>query len=242
IAIKNETSYSPDINALVKLGPSLKLSGDGPQVLIFHTHTTESYTPTGEDSYAADENNRTLDNRYNVVRVGDEIEKVLKRNGINVVHITGSYFDYPSYTGSYTRSLEAVTRQLKKYPSIKVVLDIHRDAMITSKGVKYKTVSKINGKSAAQIMFVCGTDKGGLSHPDWRRNLAFDVTLQKALLAKYPDIMRPINLRQARFNQHVSPCAALVEIGTSGNTLDEAVYSASLFADTLSGILKKYRK
>jgi len=241
VTLKNETKYAPDFDALLKAGPSLSLSGNDPQVLIFHTHTSEAYTPTGENSYTPDDNDRTADTRYNVVRVGDEIEKILNQKGIKTVHVE-SFFDRPSYTGCYTRSLDAVAAQLKKYPSIKVVIDVHRDAMITSAGVKYKTVTTIDGKSAAQIMFVCGTDAGGLSHPNWRQNLAFAALLQQNLLKEYPSLMRPINLRAARFNQHTSPCAMLVEIGTCGNTLEEAVYSASLFADTLSDTLQKYRK
>jgi len=242
VTIKNETKYKPDLAALLKAGPSLSLSGDGPQVLIYHTHTSEAYTPTGENSYTPDDNDRTLDKRYNVVRVGQEIERVLKEKGIGVVHYTDGYFDYPSYTGSYNRSLEAVNQMLKKYPSVKVVIDVHRDAMITSAGVKYKTVTTINGKEAAQLMLVCGTDAGGLPHKDWSKNLAFNATLQQTLLSKYPSLMRPINLRAARFNQHVSTCATLLEVGTCGNTLEEAIYAASLFADTLGDTLKKYQK
>ena len=217
------------------------MSSNGPQVLIYHTHTCESYTPTRQNSYTPDDNDRTLEKSYNVVRVGDEIEKVLSEKGIKVIHYTDSYFDYPSYTGAYNRSLDAVNKQLKKYPSIKAVIDVHRDAIITSSGVKYKTVSEINGKSAAQIMLVCGTDAGGLPDPNWRQNLAFDVTLQQALLEKHPTLMRPINLRAERFNQNVSPCATLIEVGSCGNTLEEALYSTDLFADTLADILIKYK-
>ena len=242
VPIKNETKYNPDLSALLKAGPSLSLSGNGPQVLIYHTHTSEAYAPSGENSYTPDDNDRTLDKRYSVVRVGDEIEKVLKQKGIGVIHYTDGYFDYPSYTGSYTRSLAAVAEQLKKYPSIKVAIDVHRDAMITSAGVKYKTVANINGKSAAQMMIVCGTDSSGLPHKNWRQNLAFDVSLQQNLTKKYPSLMRPIELCAERYNQHVLSCATLIEIGTCGNTLEEAVYSASLFGDTLADTLKKYQK
>lgn len=240
VTLKNETKYNPDLNALLRAGPSLSLSDSGPQVLIYHTHTSEAYSPDGQDSYTPDDNDRTLDTRYNIVRVGDEMAKVLTGKGIKVVHIKDGYFDYPSYTGSYTRSLSAVNAQLKKYPSIKVVIDVHRDAMITSSGVKYKTVTTVNGKAAAQIMLVCGTDAGGLTHKNWRQNLAFDVTLQQAIFEKYPTLMRPVNLRTERFNQNVRPCATLLEVGTSGNTLSEAVYSASLFADILADTLKNY--
>ncbi|MCX7614720.1 MAG: stage II sporulation protein P [Clostridiales bacterium] len=242
ITMKNETGYNPDIDALLRTGPSLTLSDKGPQVLIYHTHTSEAYSPNGQDTYTPDDNDRTLDKRYSVVRVGDEIEKILNKKGIKTIHYEDGYFDYPSYTGSYTRSMKAISEQLKKYPSIKVVIDLHRDAMISSTGIKYKTETTINGKKAAQIMLVCGTDEGGLSHKDWRQNLAFDVTLQRDLLKKYPTLMRPINLRSERFNQNVRPCATLIEIGTSGNTLEEAVYSASLLADTMADTLKRYKK
>lgn len=237
VFIQNKSGIDINISDYLKKPLPISLAPKGVQVLIVHTHGSESYTPTSENYYIPSETDRTLDTHFNVVRVGDEIETILEKNGISVLHIR-EIFDSPSYSGSYTRSLEAISSALKSNPSIRVIMDIHRDSMISKNGTKYKTTAQINGKSAAQLMFVTGTDGGGLSHDNWRKNLTFQAKIHQAMNSNYPGIMRPMIIRKERFNQHVSYGSMLLEVGTSGNTLEEAVYSASLFADTLSGILK----
>lgn len=236
VYLRNETSYNIDVSELLRRESKVKLSGDGVQVLIIHTHGTEAYTPDKDNQYVPSDPDRTTDSNYNVLRVGDEIERILSENGIKTVH-SYTLNDYPAYSGSYNRALEDIKKHVKENPSVKVVIDVHRDAMVTSAGVKYKAVADINGQRAAQLMFVTGTDEGGLSHDGWRDNLSFQLKLHSRLNTLYPGIMRPINIRRGRFNQHVCPGSMLLEVGTSGNTLPEALYSAQLFAGELAAIL-----
>ena len=237
VFIQNLTDFDIDMASLLKNDIPVQLSPKGVQVLIVHTHGSESYTPSEAYQFEYTENDRTLDTRYNVVRIGDELEEILENNGIKTLHVR-DIFDSPSYSGSYSRSLEAITQAFKDNPSIKVVIDIHRDAMIAKDGTKYKVTADIDGKTAAQLMFVTGTSGGGLVHDNWQKNLTFHGRIQQEMNSRYPGIMRPINIRESRFNQHVCPGSMLLEVGTSGNTLDEALYSIELFGNVLTDMLK----
>ena len=237
IFLKNDSTKKIDLNALLKAEMPFSLKGEGPHVLIVHTHGSEAYFPEGKFSYTPDDVERTQDKRYNVVRVGDEVEKVLRQNGISVVHDRGIY-DSPSYNGSYTRTLEAISAHLKKNPSIKVILDIHRDAMTTAEGVKYKTSATVNGESAAKIMLVMSTGESGLPHPNWQENLKLAVKLQCQIANRYPGLMRPISLRKERFNMHAAGGSMLVEVGTSANSMSEALAAVRPFAKELAALLK----
>ena len=236
VYIKNEAGANFSLEGLLGQKSPVALKNNGVEVLIVHTHGTEAYTPEPGSEYEPSGTDRTLDKNYNVVRVGQEICRVLEENGIKTVHETG-IFDNPSYSGSYTRSLEAIGRQMKENPSIKIVIDVHRDSMITSQGVKYKAVTQINGQKAAQIMFVVGTDIGGLPHDSWQQNLSFTAKLQQQIAAKYPDLCRPVNIRKERFNQHATKGSMLLEVGTQANSLDEALYAAQIFAGELAEML-----
>ncbi|SMC55841.1 stage II sporulation protein P [Papillibacter cinnamivorans] len=240
IYVNNQTSQSIDIAALLKAGPGIVFGKTEPQVLVIHTHGSEAYTPDGEDVYMPTDPDRTEDMRYNVVRVGDEITETLEKAGISVVHDRALY-DYPSYSGSYTRSLAAIETYLKKYPSIQFVFDIHRDALEADDGTVYKVVSTQNGEKVAQVMFVVGTNDSGLEHPKWKENLKLALCLQAALNKEYPTLMRPVSLRTARFNQHATTGSLIVEVGSSGNTLQEALASARLFAACVAEVLKSLK-
>ncbi len=207
-------------------------------VLIIHTHATESYTPSKAYPYTPTDTDRTTDNNFNMVRVGDEVEKVLKENGINVYHDT-SQNDYPSYNKSYQKSCTAAQSYIQKDPSIKIILDIHRDAAQDKNGNKIACVSEIEGKRAASVMLVVGSNASGLEHDLWRGNLSFAYALQAHTSALYPGLFRPINLRSQRFNQHLAPAAVIVEIGTNGNTLDEALLGARLFSEGLCSFINQ---
>ena len=236
VYLRNETDLTIDTAALLGKPSPVKLSGTGVQVLILHTHGTEAYTPDAAYPYAASDPDRTVDTSRNVVRVGAEIARILEEHGIAVAHSTALH-DYPAYSGSYNRALEDISRFMKDNPSIKVVIDVHRDAMVSQNGTKYKTVADIDGKPAAQLMLVAGTDRGGLSHEKWRENLVFQLKIQDRMNTRYPGIMRPVNIRAGRFNQHVTTGSMLLEVGTSGNSLGEALYSAGLFAEELAILL-----
>ncbi len=225
----NRTDRPVDLAAALSqpLSFTLAPAQAGPQLLIIHTHTTEAYTPDGTDVYTPSDNNtRTLEEEYNMLRVGDEMERVFTEMGLSVIHDRGIY-DYPKYNGSYTRSGPAVEHYLEQYPTIKLVLDVHRDALAGSDGTIYKAVTAVDGSKTAQIMLVVGT---GESHPNWQENLALAAKLQKSLDTLYPTLARPIALRQSAYNQDLSPGFLLVEVGSHGNTLQEALAGARTFA------------
>lgn len=215
---------------------NLTLSTEGPQILIMHTHGTEAYTMADGDDYTPSDTSRTTDENYNMIRVGEEIKSVFEEMGLSVIHDT-SLYDYPSYTGSYARSLEGIQSYLEEYPTISVVLDVHRDALIGSDGTAYKVTDTLeNGETAAQVMLVVGTNDGGLEHPHWEDNLTLAAHIQEAMLALHPSFPRPVNLRSQRFNQHMTYGSLLVEVGTSGNTLQEALAGARMFAQAAGKI------
>lgn len=206
---------------------------EGPKVLIVHTHGSEAYTMPPGQEYEATGECRTTDCALNVVRVGDEVANQLEEAGIEVLH-DGTLHDYPEYSGAYGRSLTAVEKAMEEHPSISLVLDIHRDAISDADGSPYKVVSNVAGVNAAQMSFIIGTDGGGLEHPEWRENLKLAAAVQQRLLEDYPTLMRPISVRNSRYNQHVSPGALLVEMGAAGNSLDEALLSARLLGKALA--------
>ena len=214
-----------------------RLSEAEPQVLIVHTHGSEAYTmPPGEE-YEASGESRTTDTAYNVVRVGDEIAGVLGEYGISVVH-DRTLHDYPEYNGAYDRSLASIESYLEKYPSISIVLDIHRDAIYDGEGNPYKVVSPVAEGRAAQMTFVIGTDGSGLPNDNWQENLKLAAAVQDTLLTDYPTLMRPITVRNSRYNQHCTTGSLLVEVGAAGNSLDEALLSARLLAAGLAETLQ----
>lgn len=204
-------------------------------IIIYHTHTCESYTPTKENTYKASGNYRTTNLKYSVVRVGDELTEELKKLKFNVIH-NNTKHDYPAYTGSYTRSLETIEGILKQQKNTDIVFDLHRDA-IGSNGTYAPTV-EINGEKVAQLMFVIGTNDGGGKHPNWKNNLKFAVKVQEKANEMYPGLFRAINLRSATFNQKVSNAASIIEVGATGNTLEEATASMKYLAKVLNTILK----
>ena len=235
LSIRNETSYPIDIAAVLAQGPDVRLSADEPQILIIHTHSSEAYTPAGLDRYEASDTCRTEDTEYNIVRIGDELTALLTEAGLNVIHDRGIY-DYPSYTGSYSRSGAAVEQYLADYPSIGIVIDMHRDAL-GSDGVVYKTMAEESGVCASQIMLLSGTDESGLENPNWRSNLALALYLQEAVSRRHGTLMRPVNLVPQRYNLHLTRGSLIMEVGSSGNTLQEALAAIRLFADAAAPAL-----
>ena len=235
LSIKNETGYQVDASQLLRQGPPMRLPAQGPQVLILHTHGSEAYMPAGLDRYEANDTNRTEDTQFNIIRVGDELAQQLTEAGLTVLHDREIY-DYPSYTGSYTRSGRAVEHYLTEYPGIAVVLDVHRDAL-GADGVVYKTMAEENGVVASQVMLLVGSDESGLEHPHWQGNLALALYLQEAVGRRHPTLMRPVSLVPQRYNQHLTPGSLIVEVGSSGNTLQEALAAIRLFADAAAPAL-----
>jgi len=197
----------------------------------------ESFTGSYPTSFSARTNNPT----QSVILVGDAITRTLNDAGIVTIHDT-TFHDDPAYKGAYSRSLATMESYLQKYPSIQVILDVHRDCLEQADGTKLKPTVTINGKKAAQIMIVSGCDdKGTLGYPEWEYNLRFGLQLQKSLAQKYPGLARPLYCWNIRYNQHLRHGALLVEFGTEANTYDEVQYSGQMFADCLTNVLDSLR-
>lgn len=223
--IKNQTGKTPDTNNLINQPLYFEKENSEPEVLIIHTHTTESYFET----------DRNLDENKNMIAVGKVIKDKLVKSGVKVIH-DATVHDYPSYNSSYTRSAATTKKHIETNPNIKIVLDIHRDAVATDNGGKLSLVTNINGEKTAQLMFVVGTDEQ-LSHENWQENLKLALKLQHKANELYPTLMRPINLREQRFNQQLSSGSIIIEVGSNGNTLEEAKRGAELIADVISAVL-----
>lgn len=228
--IKNSTPYSVDVSELMSMGCPISLTAEQPQILIIHTHSSEAYTPAGLDDYVASGTSRTLDPEYSVIRVGDELEEIFESYGLNVIHDRQIY-DYPSYTGSYTRSGESVESYLSQYPTIKIVIDLHRDALGTDDTI-FKVVADETGSCASQIMILVGSDASGLEHPQWQQNLRLALYIQNAVTEVHPTLMRPVQLVSSRYNQQLCQGSMILEVGSSGNTLQEALAAIRLFGRT----------
>ena len=217
VKIKNETGYDlsdEDLNYD-------KLKIDKSNIIIFHTHTCESYTSSKKYSYTPTGNFRTTDLKYSVARVGDELTKYLKKYNFNVTH-NKTYHDYPAYNGSYSRSLSTVSGILKKTKA-DIIIDLHRDAIGNYSG--YAPTVKIGDDECAQIMFVIGTDRGKLKHPNWKSNLRFAIKMQELANKEYPGLFKPIIVRNSRYNQHLGKAACIIEVGSTGNKLEQCLNS-----------------
>lgn len=229
VKIKNETSYelTPEI-----LNPDITI--DNKNIVLFHTHTCESYTSSEKYQYTPTGTFRTTDLNFSVARVGTELENQLKQYNYNVIHDI-TYHDYPSYNGSYTRSLETVQNILKNNPS-DIVWDVHRDAIGSRSD--YAPTVKIGDDYAAQIMFVIGTNEGGLWHPNWNQNLKFAVKVQQKAEEMYPGLFKPMLVTKSRYNQHSAKYAGIIEVGATGNTMEQCLTSMKYLAKVMDEVLK----
>lgn len=232
VEIIYEIDSRPDIGALMTQPLSWNLYGEKPKVLIVHTHGTESYQKQEGDDYAESSVCRTLDENYNMIRVGTELARQLEEAGLSVLHDT-TIHDYPSYSGSYENCRETVESYLEEYPSIQLVLDLHRDAADDGYGGQYASRIEVNGEDTAQLMIVVGSNGTGLEHPEWRENLAAGLKLQTMLERCQPGICRKLDLCAQRFNQHLRPGMLLVEVGYAGNTLDEALRAVHILGESI---------
>ena len=231
ILIKNQSSY-PITEDLFTDNYEFT---DIKDILIFHTHTCESYTPTENYNYEMTGNYRTTDLNYSVARVGEELKEQLSNYGYNILHDT-TYHDYPSYNGSYGRSETTVKNILETNPNVQTIIDLHRDAVGSNSD--YAPSVKIGDESAAQLMLVIGTDGGGLYHPNWRENFKMAVMIQKKANELYPGLFRPIILRDSRYNQHITTGAIIIEVGATGNTMEQCLTSMKYLSKVISEVIK----
>lgn len=233
VHIKNSTDLTIDINEFLtaKLGYTIE-KNSSPQVLILHTHATETFLSADRDYYTVSDNPRTTDNTKNVTSLGAIIAEKLNAAGIATLHDTTQH-DYPSYNESYSRASKTIKAYLKKYPGIKVVIDVHRDA-IQQGSDKTKLTAEIDGRRAAQVMLVMGSQSGNVKNfPYWKENLKLAVRFQKNLEGMYPTLARPLSLMPRSYNEPLTTGSMLLEIGTDANALSEAAYSAELVANAL---------
>lgn len=238
VYLKNNTGSTINIKTLLEKKLSFKIDKNNkPQVLIMHTHTTESFMLEERDYYTENDASRTRDSKKNMIAIGDIIEQKLKAAGIGVIHDT-TIHDYPAYSGSYTRSAATITDDLKAYPSIKIVIDIHRDSITANNKEKIKPVVKIDGKNAAQVMLVMGSQTGGITnYPNWKENLSLALKYQQTLEVMYPGLARAITLNSGKYNQNLTKGSILLEVGTEANTLDEAKRGAAYAGEALVSLL-----
>lgn len=234
MTLSNETPYEPDMNAILSLPRVIPAADelyaeygyDAPVVLILHTHATEGYADTAENGY------RTGDTSRSVVEIGRIVAERLDEAGINTIHST-TLFDADDFTLAYYNASLEIKKTLEEYPSISYIIDIHRDSIETADGEYYAPTASIDGTSAAQLMFVVGTDHGGSGHEDWENNLAVAARIQADIMHSYPTLMRSINLRSASFNEQYSSGSMLIEVGSCASTLDEAKVSVEILAEHL---------
>lgn len=230
VEVNSVCGYEADVEGGLVQALSWDLTVQGPTVLIIHSHGTESYMPTGE--YEESSAYRTQNNAYNVVSIGDRLVQVLEKGGVRAVH-DRQLHDSPSYSNSYVNARSSIQAYLEQYPTIQLVLDIHRDAVATSNGTQMSFTTDVEGTATAQLMLVVGTDAAGLSHPGWPENMSLAVKLHAQLEKMAPGICRPISFRSQRFNQDLSPGALIVEVGAAGNSREEALAAVELLGQAI---------
>ena len=243
VKVKNVNKTDIDIESILKEKIDLSVNKDKPSVLIFHTHTTETYQILDRGFYETNFKTRTKDSAQNMLRVGVAICEEIEAMGYKVIHDTEIH-DL-SYNGAYDHSRKKVEEYLKKYPTIQIVLDIHRDAIQQSDGTKIKPTATIQGKKAAQIMIISGCQEKGNpieNFPDWRYNLTFAVHLQNKLETMFQGITRPLYFCPRKYNMNLSHCSLLVEVGSDANTLEEAVYTGKCLGVAVGEIMKEYEE
>ena len=236
VTIKSNCNLDPDIPDLMAKPLNWDLTGQEPTVLILHTHATESYTKSPDEDYTESAAFRTLDEHYNMLSLGAYLTRLLAEGGVAAIHDQALH-DYPSYNGSYNHARKSIAAYLEEYPSIRLVLDLHRDASGDNHN-QIRTEAVVAGQSSAQIMLVVGTSGSGLKHPNWEENLALGLKLHTQLERISPGITRYVNLRAQRFNQDMSPGALIVEIGAAGNTHAEAMVATEVLAEAILSLAR----
>lgn len=240
--VRNLTQISSrELSEAAEQLPEIKpeLGSDEPQVLIIHTHTTESYEPVSSDEYSSSRTCRTRDSTRNMVAIGETLGRELAARGITVLH-DGTIHDYPAYSGAYDRSEDTIRAALAEYPSIKIIIDLHRDAIENSDGTRIAPVTEIDGKSAAQFMIITGCDDGRFGNmPDYMENFKLACLIQNCAEELYPGLARPVLFDYRNYNQHLSTGSLLIEVGGHANSFDEAEYTGRLLGEIIAAAAAK---
>lgn len=230
-------TVSPDLQALAEEAVALDTTGRSPAVLIYSTHSTESYTP-GDEPYTPSGDYRTLEPDRNMLSLGKVLAQKLTDRGIGVLR-DDSLHDSPSYNYAYSHARKTVTGLINENPTLRLVLDLHRDAAETKSG-QLRTLTPNRTPATAQIMLVVGTNRTGLKHDHWERNLSMAIKLHRILEALCPGITRPLSIRSQRFNQDLSDGALLIEIGAAGNSRAEALEAVDILAQAIGELFDRY--
>lgn len=236
--VRDSTESDTDLAAELLESPDIHIEGDGRvEVLIYHTHTSEAYSPSAPGFYYTDMETRTQNQDMSVVAAGEELAKALQARGIGVVH--DKTVNDLAYNGSYSRSWEVIQKNLEEYPDIQVTIDLHRDSMTTEDGVKYKPTAQIGGRNAAQAMLLAGCDASGEwgDFPDWEWNLRLILRVQQKAQELYPGLMRPLSFSNSKYNMNATRGSMLIEVGTEVNTAAEARYTGQLLGEILAETL-----
>ena len=232
IGLRGNCSYAVD-KAKLLLRPLNWPDKPGPKVLIIHSHSSEAYAQSEGHSYVPSANYRTLDPDNNVIAVGDALAEELAALGVELIH-DRSCNDYPSYNSSYAVAREKIRDYLTRYPSLVMVIDLHRDAL----DEPVRDTVEIDGRVLAPLMIAVGTDEGGLEHPHWEDNLSCGLKLQALGLRETPSLFRKLSFRRERFNMDLSPGSIIVEAGSTGSTLPEAAASMKYLAKYVAELLR----
>ena len=241
-SIKNNTRQTAaDLAAEIEnpLPFAIEKDSPDPQVLVMHTHATEDYRLSAGLWFTPGDGARSTDRSINMCAVGRVVADTLNAAGIHTLH-DETLNDYPSYTGSYANSRAVVQQYLAQYPSIKVVLDVHRDA-VQRDTTLVKPVTEIDGRKAAQLMIIAGCDDGTMDMPNWSKNFRFAAGMQDAIESRYPSLTRPVFFCYRKYNQDLTTGSLLIEIGSHGNTLEEVLYTAQLAGDAIGSYLQGLR-
>ncbi len=238
VHIKNSTGLNIDLKSELLQPLKFKVEKtSAPQVLIVHTHATESYMRESRDYYTASDVTRTTDNAANMINIGNIIAERLKVGGFSVLHDTTQH-DKDSYSGSYDKAAKTITEYLQKYPSIKIVIDVHRDSISIGDKNKAKPTVEIGGRKAAQVMLCMGSQSGAVTgFPNWKENFRLAARFQQTMEVMYPGLARPMLLMSKKYNEHLTTGSMLLEVGTEANSISEAAYSAELVGNCLINLL-----
>lgn len=243
VYIKNSTGLSIDLKAELESGPALRINkGKEPEVLIVHTHATECYMSEARDFYTSSDKTRSSDDNENVVAIGKKMADILSSGGISVLHDT-THHDSPSYNQSYSRAAQTINEYLRQYPSIKIVIDVHRDSVALSGNDKVAPTVKVDGKSAAQVMLIAGSQTGTVTDfENWRENFRLEIRWHQMMEVMYPGLPRTMLFASRRYNMNLTTGSMILEVGTEANSFEEACYSAELAANSLLCLLNTLKE
>ena len=230
------TNYADktDIDYAGIMNTDLSLSRNKDKILLYCTHTSESYvnSPGYEFSYSG--TMRTKDAKYNMLSVAGVLRDQLIAKNFNVILDTTPH-DYTSYDNAYTNSRQTINNQINANGKFGLIIDVHRDAYGS---LDNGPTVEINGKEVALIMVVVGIGTEGYENPYWETNLAIAMNIVKLGEEMYPGLFRPLLVRGSKYNQDINKGSILTEVGTTGNTHEEVYYAVTCLANILDKVFK----